>query len=349
MQLLALLSVLPLLASAVAEAEPYNPFFPVTFHRPTGASDKRHVRQFDSQFLKEAHAATQHDAFNVEPIRKRQIPRAELEHAGDFLRQAQEATRHHGVNVEPVRRVERRQDAVAEEARAAFLREALAATHHDDYNVEPKRDVQTKRKVARKVKKRAGTCPTKSATTESTSTIGGGLIAHPSSSTAAPTTTAAPTATAAPTTSAAPTTTAAKPTTTQYTVDPYGNGPFSGWGTWFDVGLNACGTYDTPGMPVVAISAELFDQWPGYDGTNPNNNPICGLHLDITWGGKTLTVEATDRCPGCAVRSLDLSKGAFEYFADLGVGLLGMDDYTGNITWSWTSGTGRLPQLPYTP
>lgn len=302
MRIFALLSVLPLLASAAAEAEPYNPFFPATFHRPTGSSDKRQVRQFDSQFLKEAHAATQHDASNIEPVR----------------------------------RMERRQGPDVDEARAAFLREALAATHHDEYNLEPKRDVETKRKVARKVKKRGGVCTTKSATVP-TSTIGGGLIAHPSSSTAAPATTVAPT-----------TTTAAQPTATQYTVDPYGNGPFSGWGTWFDVGLSACGTWDTPGMPVVAVSAELFDQWPGYAGTNPNNNPICGLHIDITWGGKTLTVEATDRCPGCAVRSLDMSKGAFEYFADLGVGLLGMDDYTKNITWSWTSGTGRLPQLPFT-
>lgn len=100
-------------------------------------------------------------------------------------------------------------------------------------------------------------------------------------------------------------------------------------------------------MPIVAVSAELFDSWPGYDGTNPNNNPICGQHLDITWGGKTLTVEVTDRCPGCAVRSLDLSKGAFHFFADYSVGLLGMDSYTGNITWSWTEGTGRLPTLSY--
>jgi len=344
MRLLALLSVVPLLASAAAEAEPYNPFFPATFHRPTDASDKRQVRQFDSQFLKEAHAATLHDAANIEPIRKREVPRAELEHAGDFLRQAQEATRHHGVNVEPVRRAERRQEADVEQARADFLREALAATHHDEYNIEPKRNVEPKRKVARKVKKRGTTCTAKSTTSTAVpaSTIGGGLIAHPTSSTAAPASTVVPTSAATTTSSAAP------PSNTVYTVDPWGNGPFSGWGTWFDVGLSACGTYDTPGMPMVAVSAELFDQWPGYDGTNPNNNPICGLHLDITWGGKTLTVEVTDRCPGCAVRSLDMSKGAFEHFAPLSVGLLGMDSYTGNITWSWTSGTGRLPELPYT-
>jgi len=136
------------------------------------------------------------------------------------------------------------------------------------------------------------------------------------------------------------------PSTVRKSVDPYGDGPFSGYGTWFNVGLSACGTWDSPAMPVVAVSAELFDQWPGYTDWNPNNNPICGKHLDITWGGKTLTVEVTDRCPECSVRSLDLSKGAFKHFADLGVGLFGGDNYTPNITWSWTEGSGRLPQVP---
>lgn len=127
--------------------------------------------------------------------------------------------------------------------------------------------------------------------------------------------------------------------------DPFGPGPYSGWATYYDVGLSACGTWDTPSMPIVAVSAELFDQWPGA-GPNPNLNPICGRHLEIQWGGKSLVAEVTDRCPGCAVRSLDLSLGAFEHFAFTSVGLLGMDTYTGNITWSWVEGTGRLPEIP---
>lgn len=40
------------------------------------------------------------------------------------------------------------------------------------------------------------------------------------------------------------------------------------------------------------------------------------------------------------VPDADMSAGAFEHFATLDVGLLGMDSYTGNITWSWVEGSG---------
>lgn len=66
-------------------------------------------------------------------------------------------------------------------------------------------------------------------------------------------------------------------------------------------------------------------------------------------GGKTVIAEVADTCPGCALRSLDMSKGLFEQFATLDVGLLGMDSYTGNITWSWVEGSGALPAFSYTP
>lgn len=204
--------------------------------------------------------------------------------------------------------------------------------------------VCTPKTTDRKVRKRAKVCTPKTKTASATSAVVTQTGNSPSSSTSQsnnePSTAGG---IVAPTTTRAPVST---PTAVRKSVDPYGDGPFSGWGTWFEVGLSACGTWDTPGMPVVAVSAELFDQWPGYNGWNPNVNPICGKHLDITWGGKTLTVEVTDRCPSCSVRSLDLSKGAFQYFADLDVGLFGGDNYTPNITWSWTTGSGRLTQLP---
>ena len=34
-------------------------------------------------------------------------------------------------------------------------------------------------------------------------------------------------------------------------------------------------------LSIVAVSAELFDNWPTWNGLNPNDNPICGLHLKI--------------------------------------------------------------------
>jgi hypothetical protein len=66
----------------------------------------------------------------------------------------------------------------------------------------------------------------------------------------------------------------------------------------------------------------------------------------VLGGGQWAIAEVADRCPGCAVRSLDFSVGLFEHFATLDVGLLGMDSYTGNISWSWVEGTGGLAQLP---
>jgi hypothetical protein len=68
--------------------------------------------------------------------------------------------------------------------------------------------------------------------------------------------------------------------------------------------------------------------------------------ITLLGGGKTVIAEVADTCPGCDIRSLDMSRGLFEQFATLDVGLLGMDSYTGNITWSWVPGTGSLPQVP---
>ena len=59
-------------------------------------------------------------------------------------------------------------------------------------------------------------------------------------------------------------------------------------------------------------------------------------------------MQVADRCPGCDIRSLDLSLGAFEYFADPGVGWFA-DGYTSNITWSWVEGSGAVAQVPVTP
>ena len=236
-----------------------------------------------------------------------------------------------------------------------------------------------KRGLMKVVKRQSGqSCivrPTSSLT--STTNLGGGLAASPSTTTQAQQTTT--------TTQAQQTTTQTQntpspspspsPVSSSVTVDPSGTGPFSGYGTWFDVvrspcifilppllhfrssslktladsqGLGACGWTNVSQDPIVAVSAQLFDNWPGYNGWNPNDNPICGKHLTISYGGKSLTVQVADRCPGCDLRSLDLSLGAFEWFADAGVGWFA-DGYTQNITWSWVTGSGAVPQVPVTP
>ncbi len=96
----------------------------------------------------------------------------------------------------------------------------------------------------------------------------------------------------------------------------------------------------------------LFDTWPGYNGANPNNNPICGHSAKVscalssvvlarcrdtdpcpppfTDGGKSVTVRIEDRCVGCAKRDIDLSESAFLELGDLGIG-------RADMTWEWVS------------
>ncbi|KAF8760320.1 Lytic transglycosylase [Rhizoctonia solani] len=94
-------------------------------------------------------------------------------------------------------------------------------------------------------------------------------------------------------------------------INPAGN--HVGQLTYFDIGLGACGWRNTNTEWVAAISHELYDNWPGYTGGNPNNNPVCTTPhtADITYGGKTIRVGIVDRCEGCALWDVDLSPSAF--------------------------------------
>ncbi|KIJ40170.1 hypothetical protein M422DRAFT_230335 [Sphaerobolus stellatus SS14] len=136
----------------------------------------------------------------------------------------------------------------------------------------------------------------------------------------APTTQAAPTTSSTPapvpTTSATP---APAPTTSSSSL---GNdvGTFTGQATWYDTGLTACGVTNTNTEYIAAVSELLFDTYPGYNGANPNNNPICGKQAQVTYEGKTITVTITDRCTACAMYDLDFTPTAFQNLADLGAG-----------------------------
>ncbi|KAG9119189.1 hypothetical protein FRC07_005933, partial [Ceratobasidium sp. 392] len=79
---------------------------------------------------------------------------------------------------------------------------------------------------------------------------------------------------------------------------------------------------NSPDTSVTADSTplnDLYDNWPGYAGGNPNNNPVCTTPhtADITYGGKTIRVGIVDRCEGCALWDVDLSPFAFQQFAPL--------------------------------
>ncbi|QRW09754.1 hypothetical protein RhiLY_08753 [Ceratobasidium sp. AG-Ba] len=102
------------------------------------------------------------------------------------------------------------------------------------------------------------------------------------------------------------------------------SGTHTGQLTYFQIGLGACGWTNSNSEWVAAISHELFDNWPGYTGGNPNNNPVCTTPhtADVTYKGKTIRVGIVDRCEGCALWDLDLSPSAFQQLAPLSAGRL---------------------------
>ncbi|EIM92959.1 uncharacterized protein STEHIDRAFT_46059 [Stereum hirsutum FP-91666 SS1] len=175
---------------------------------------------------------------------------------------------------------------------------------------------------------------------------------------AAPTTTSW-TSEAAPTTSSTPTTTEQAVTTTSSTAaaatssssdssESYLTGTQSGQGvslcsltvvladaaslgTYYATGLGSCGITNTDTDYIAAVSYLLFDSYPGYDGTNPNNNPVCNKKITATYQGKSVDITVTDRCTGCALTDLDFSPSAFDQLADESVGRIS------GMTWVWAS------------
>jgi len=102
---------------------------------------------------------------------------------------------------------------------------------------------------------------------------------------------------------------------------------YTGDFTWYDTGLGACGITSAPSDHIVAVSEDLFDQ---YDTGNPNNNPLCGLTVDLTGAdGSSYPATIVDRCTGCALSDLDLSEDFFNLVTDNGNGRVG------GMSWSF--------------
>jgi len=95
---------------------------------------------------------------------------------------------------------------------------------------------------------------------------------------------------------------------------------YTGQGTYYDTGLGACGIVNTNTDFIAAAAKSFFDSYPGYDGVNPNHNPMCGKIASVTYQGKNVQVSLTDRCEGCAYGDLDFSPAAFDKLADPSVG-----------------------------
>ncbi|KAJ1021664.1 hypothetical protein NDA16_003800 [Ustilago loliicola] len=97
--------------------------------------------------------------------------------------------------------------------------------------------------------------------------------------------------------------------------------PFTGRATYYNTSLGACGIVNSDTDPIVAISADLFEQYNPSD-ANPNHNSLCGRKVEITWKGKTVHAFATDECPSCKRTSLDMSPKVFESLDDKDKGVL---------------------------
>lgn len=86
---------------------------------------------------------------------------------------------------------------------------------------------------------------------------------------------------------------------------------FSGRGTWFNVGLGACGKRNKDSQPIIALNKP---QW--------NKGKLCGKWLTIKANGKTARGYIEDQCPSCKKGALDLSPSLFKKFAPLSKGVI---------------------------
>ncbi|TFK91697.1 hypothetical protein K466DRAFT_659886 [Polyporus arcularius HHB13444] len=167
--------------------------------------------------------------------------------------------------------------------------------------------------------------------------------AEPTTKAAEPTTTPSstkekPTSTKEPATTEKPTTSskAAEPTSSPSSGsanDPLGilTGKHVGQGTFYATGLGSCGITNSDSDFIAAVSHQLYDNYPGYNGANPNNNDLCNRKINATYKGKTITVRAVDRCTGCAIWDLDFSPSAFLALSPFEVGRID------GLTWEWAS------------
>jgi hypothetical protein len=108
-------------------------------------------------------------------------------------------------------------------------------------------------------------------------------------------------------------------------------GTQTGQGTFYGTGLGACGITNNDNQHIAAVSELLFDTYPGYDGVNPNTNPLCGKMVTASYQGKSVQVALTDRCTACKITDLDFSPSAFNEIADPAVGRIS------GMTWVWDS------------
>ncbi|KAI6789101.1 hypothetical protein KC363_g6811 [Hortaea werneckii] len=156
--------------------------------------------------------------------------------------------------------------------------------------------------------------PTTSSTSE--------YVAPTTSSTSvyvAPTTSSTSEYVAPTTTSVAPVPSAYEPSSTSAapasTADSAPGSTYTGDITHYSPGLGSCGWTSSSSDNIVAIAHGIMD-----NGANPNNNPLCGQTITISYQGSTHQAKVVDTCPGCEDAAIDLSPSLFEAVAPNGDG-----------------------------
>lgn len=90
-------------------------------------------------------------------------------------------------------------------------------------------------------------------------------------------------------------------------------------------GTGACGTSLSDSMAIAAVNPTFYDSYT--QGGNPNDNPLCGQKIQITYTDEasqataTATVAVADRCAACAYADLDLTPTTFQQLVPEGLGV----------------------------
>lgn len=79
-------------------------------------------------------------------------------------------------------------------------------------------------------------------------------------------------------------------------------------------GYGACGQPIQNGDLVAAVSARFFTA------ANPNQDPICGRTVTVTYNGRSATARVLDKCGGCGAQDIDVTPAVFSQLADLSAG-----------------------------
>jgi hypothetical protein len=88
--------------------------------------------------------------------------------------------------------------------------------------------------------------------------------------------------------------------------------------THYTPGMGSCGHNDAGTSEFVVAMSGSFMQ----NGVNPNNNPLCGKTITITYNGVTQTARIVDTCPPgeCTYGSIDVNEACFQAVAPAGDG-----------------------------